>query len=448
MKKFFEFEKHRASVSTEVLAGITTFLTMSYILVVQPSVLSVDYSGNPTGLEPGAVLLATCLSSAFASAFMGFYAKLPIALAPGMGANFFFISVIVSLGAAGLSSEPWKAALAIVFVSGVLFLVLTLLGVRKVVLDIMSLSMRTAISAGIGAFIAFIGLKNAGVIADGPTFVELNAEHLYSIDSGIFWLSLIVTLALVTRKVPGSILIGMVVAGVSAYLTGRLEVGEVVGLPQFEQSAILQFDFSAVFTAAGMSSVVVFLFINLFDTTGTLVGVTQQAGLLEEDGTLPRMNEAMIADSAGTIAGACVGTSTVTSFIESAAGVQLGGRTGLTAVTVAVLFLMAIFFSPLIIAIGTYPPITAPALVIVGAMMFRSVALIDWNDDTEAIPAFLVILGIPLFFSIADGIALGLIVWPILKLARGKTSDVSPAAIVLAALLVGYFLFIRSGGAA
>ena len=444
IERIFKLKENETTVSREILAGVTTFLTMAYILIVQPSVLSMDFAvpAQPTGLDAGAVLLATCLASAFASGLMGIYARLPIALAPGMGTNFFFVSVIMTLAARNFPGEPWQNALGIVLVSGILFFLLSLFGVRKLVLDVMSPSMRNAIAVGIGIFIAFIGLKNAKVIQGGPTLVELNIKQLVSLDSGIFWLGLATTLLLMVRKIPGHMLIGIVVATTVACFTGKVEITDVVGMPQINQSAVLKVDFRAAFTVAGLSYVAVFLFMDIFDTTGTLIAVSQQGGLMK-DGQLPTMREAMVADSAGTIVGACLGTSTVTSFIESAAGVQQGGRTGLTAIVVAAFFLAAIFFSPLIIALGAYAPITAPALVVVGGMMFRNVALIDWDDESESIPAFFVILGIPLFFSIADGIALGLIAWPALKVARGKRSEVRPLSYAIAAILVAYFVLVR-----
>ena len=307
----------------------------------------------------------------------------------------------------------------------------------------MSPSMRHAIAVGIGVFIAFIGLKNANVIHQAPTLVELNAKNLLSVDSRVFWLGLVTTLVLTMRRIPGSMLIGIFVSACAAWYWGKVSIESIVGLPEIKSSAILQVDFRAAFTIAGLTYVAVFLFMDIFDTTGTLIGVAQQAGLMK-DGELPKAREAMLADSAGTIVGACLGTSTVTSFIESAAGVQQGGRTGLTACTTAALFVGAIFLSPLIIALGGYMPITSPALVVVGAMMFRSVREIAWSDEAEAIPAFVVILGIPLFFSIADGIALGLILWPVLKVAQGRRKEVRWSAFLIAGLLLAYFLFIRA----
>jgi len=441
LNRFFRLQENQTTVPREVSAGLVTFLTMAYILFVQPAVLSTDFSGEPTGLDPGAVLLATCLASAFATFLMGVLAKLPIALAPGMGQNFFFVAVVMALTAQGFDS-PWQTALGIVFVAGLIFLLLTFVGLREAILHSLSPSLRSAVAVGIGMFIAFIGLKNGGLISDAPALVALNAGHFRSIDAAVFWTGLIVTLILMARQVPGAILVGIVCATVVASAGGKLQYHGIVDFPTINEPAAFAFRLQDVFSMACLPFIVVFVFMDVFDTMGTLVGVTQQANL-QQDGNIPRLREAMLSDSLGTVAGAALGTSTVTSYIESAAGVQQGGRTGLTAVTVAVLFLLALPFSPLIMTIGTYPPITAPALVVVGAMMFRNAGSIEWSDETESIPAFLIILGIPLFFSIADGMALGFVVWPLLKLARGQFDGATRRMCVLAAAIVIYFLAIR-----
>lgn len=443
LKKFFEFDKHQTTVTREILAGVTTFLTMAYILVVQPKVLATDFAGDDTGMRPSAILLATCLSSGFASILMGLLARLPVALAPGMGTNYFFVSVIMGIGGMQLTGVAWQQALAIVFVSGILFLVISAVGARQLILSVVPPGAKAAIGVGIGVFIAMLGLRNAGVIHAAPTLVELNFAGIRTSDAAVFWSGLVVTLILMTRRIPGSILAGLVVSGVVAAAWGKIEPTGIVGLPEGDSSLFFKLDFSAVMTAQGVSWILIFLFMDVFDTTGTLVGVTHRAGLTE-DGEVPRMNRAMLADSVGTIFGSLVGTSTVTSYVESAAGVQQGGRSGLTAVVTGVLFLVAVFLSPLLVALSGYAPLTASALVVVGAMMFRGAADIDWDDESEAIPAFLVIIGIPLFFSIGDGIALGLIASPIVKLAAGKKSDVSVAAWVLSVLLLAYFFFVRA----
>jgi len=442
LERFFALNANRTTVTREVVAGVTTFLTMSYILVVQPSVLATDFAGNPTGLEPGAVLLATGLASAFATLLMGCYARLPFALAPGMGQNFFFVSVIMTLSAKGIQ-QAWQSALGIVLVAGLLFLLATLVGLRKMILDVISPSMRAAMGVGIGLFIALIGLKNAGVVSDAPSLIALNAGELWSAKSLVFWTGLFTTLLLSVRRMPGSILVGLVVATLVAWAAQEISIGRVLGWPEFETAAAFRVDVRSAFTSSGLVLVAMFLFMDIFDTTGTLVGVGRQADLLDENGELPRVREAMLADSVGTIVGACLGTSTVTTFVESAAGVEQGGRTGLTAVTTAVLFLAALAVSPLVVAVGSYPPITAGALVLVGAMMFRGVRHIEWSDETECVPAFFTIAGIPFFFSIADGIAWGLIVWPLLKIARGRYREVTPTSIVLSICLIAFFLKIR-----
>ena len=326
---FFGLGEHQTTIPREIVAGVTTFLTMSYILVVQPTVLSQDFSGQPTGLEAGAVLLVTCLASAFATGLMELYARLPVALAPGMGQNFFFVSVIMALNAQDIPGVGWKNALGIVIVAGIVFVVPTMVGFRAVVLNVMSPALHSAITVGIGVFIAFIGLRNANIVADTPSLVALNVGNLVSVDSGVFWAGLLTTIVLMLRGVPGSMLIGIATATIVAWSCSRIGIEAVFGLPQFQQGAVLQFDFRAAFMITGLSYVAVFVFMDIFDTTGTLIGVSRQAGLLK-DGEVLRMREAMLADSVGTVVGACLGTSTVTSYIESAAGVQLGGRSDLT----------------------------------------------------------------------------------------------------------------------
>lgn len=441
LDRLFHLRDHQTTVLREVSAGLVTFLTMAYILFVQPAVLSTDLAGQPTGLDAEAVLLATCLASAFATLLMGLLAKLPIALAPGMGQNFFFVSVITALAAHGFES-PWQSALGIVFVAGFIFLLLTFVGLREAILNALSPSLRSGVAVGIGMFIAFIGLKNGGLVSEAPTLVTLNIRQFWSIDGAVFWTGLIVTLGLMARQVPGAILIGLISSTIVASATGQLEYHGLIDFPAIQTRAAFALNLRDVFSLTCLPFIVVFVFMDIFDTMGTLVGVTQQARL-QRDGKIPRLRQAMMADALGTVAGAALGTSTVTSYIESAAGVHQGGRTGLTAVTVAVLFLLALPFSPLIMSVGTYPPITAPALVVVGAMMFGNVQFIDWSDETESIPAFLIILGIPLFFSIADGMALGFVVWPLLKLIRGRGGEATWRMCLLAVAIVVYMLMVR-----
>lgn len=446
LDRFFGLSANNTSVRVEALAGVTTFLTMAYIMFVQPAALSAFYDGKPTGMDPGAVLLATCVSSALATLIMGLYANYPIALAPGMGENFFFVSVIGALAAAGVA-ESWRVALGIVMVAGVAFFVLSALKVRRAVIDSMSPSFCSAVAAGIGLFIAFIGLKNGGVIVDRPgTFIGLSAD-MASPDVAIFMFGLVVCSVLQVRRVRGAILLGIIASAVLAVAWKQVQLKGFFGLPEIKQH--LAFNMSlrgglswTAYLTICLPFVVMFLFMDMFDTVGTLVGVAKQAGLMK-NGELPRADRALMADSAGTVIGACMGTSTVTSYIESAAGVQAGGRTGLTAVVTGALFLAALLFSPFVTAVGQYLPVTAPALVVVGCMMLRNAASIDWDDYSEAIPAFLCMIGIPLTFSIADGLALGFISYPVIKLLSGRGREVKWMMYLFAAVMVLYFVAVR-----
>ncbi len=467
LDRFFRLSEHLTTVRTEVLAGTTTFLTMAYIIVVQPAVLSGHMFGQETGMDFGAVMTATCLSAALATALLAVRARYPFAQAPGMGENFFFVfSAIPAATAAGFSN-PWQAALGAVFISGLCFLVLSLIGVRELIFNAVSPSLKHGIAGGIGLFIAFIGLQNAGLILKDPgTAVKLN-PHFASPDLLVFFLGLLTTAVLRARRVRGSILWGMIVATLLAVVlkitlprlpevisASPLVIGSklmtqfqfasaLVATPPSLAPTFLQMDLVGALSPKMLPFVFVFLFMLTFDAIGTLIGVCEQAGFMR-DNKLPRARQAMISDAAGTVAGAALGTSTVTSFIESAAGVEQGGRTGLTGVVVALLFLLALFFSPVIAMVGSYPPLTASALVIVGALMLQNVARIEWPDATEAIPAFLVLIGIPLSYSIADGLALGFITYPLIKLFSGRGRDVGWLTYLLAAVLLAYFVFVRS----
>lgn len=442
LERLFRLSPRGTTVRTEMLAGLTTFLTMAYIIFVQPAVLSTDFAGRPTGLDFGAVMLATCVGSAFASILMGLLADYPIALAPGMGENFFFVTVVMGLVAIGVPN-PWQTALGMVFLSGVVFILLTLLRVREAVIDAISPSMRNAIAVGIGLFIAFIGLRNAGlIVGKSGTLLGLNTQ-LYSAEVLVFMVGLLVSTTLTLRRVRGSLLWGIGAGATAALLTGKVAFTGIVGLPTIERHAAFSMDLVGALQPALLPFIVVFLFMGLFDTVGTLVGVAEQAGLLEGN-RLPRANRALLVDAAGITAGACLGTSTITCYVESAAGVAAGGRTGLTAVVAGVLFLVALLFGPLVRTIGSYPPITAPALVLVGTLMIRNAEKVGWDDPSEAVPAFLTIVGIPLSYSIADGLALGFVAYPLVKVLGGRARDVRPLAYALAALLVVYFLLVRN----
>jgi AGZA family xanthine/uracil permease-like MFS transporter len=467
IERLFKLSENKTNGRTEALAGVTTFLTMAYIIFVQPAVLSGKMFGMDTGMDFGAVTTATCLSAALATAIMALYARYPIAQAPGMGENFFFVfSALPAATAAGFTNG-WQVALGVVFISGALFLILSLIGLRELIFNAVSPSLKNGIAAGIGLFIAFIGLQQAGVILKDPsTAVKLNA-HLASPDCVIFFVGMLTTAVLHARRVRGSILWGIIVAtalacllkialtempaGISAapdvsesMLNKRFEFARgFVALPPSLAPTFLKMDIAHALTPAMLPFVFVFLFMLTFDAIGTLIGVCEQAGFIR-DNKLPRAKQAMVSDAIGTVAGAALGTSTVTSFVESAAGVEAGGRTGLSGLVVAALFLLALFFSPLIAMIGGYPPITAPALTIVGAMMAQNVAKIEWKDYTESIPAFLIIIGIPLSYSIADGLALGFISYAIIKTFSGRGREISWLTYLLAVVLMLYFIFVRS----
>ncbi|MEK6247855.1 MAG: NCS2 family permease [Planctomycetales bacterium] len=449
LNRYFQLKENSTTPVRELLAGLTTFLTMAYILFVQPNVLTGAMTGQPTGMDAGAVLLATGLSAALATAIMGLVARYPIALAPGMGQNFLFVAVAVKLNPI-TGGNGWQTALAIVLIAGLLFLLISLCGIREMILDALSNTMRLSIAVGIGLFIAFIGLRNGGVIVIGQSanpIPQLNVAGIFSASSAVFWGGLLVTAVLTTRRVPGAIIFGIVTGALLAWGLGEFDQSTLpaswFGLPDIHKSAIFKMDLTAVWhnLSQCLPYILIFFYMDIFDTTGTLVGIAEEAGFMK-DGQLPRARQAFMADALGSVGGACLGTSTVTCYIESAAGVEQGGRTGLTALTVAVLFLLALFCSPLIVLIGSYAAITAPALVIVGTMMARNVTKFDWQDPSEAIPGFLVMLGIPLCYSIADGIALGLISYPVIKLLSGKGSQVKWMTYVLAGLLLCYFYYV------
>ena len=476
LNRLFRLAEHHTSVRTELLAGLTTFLTMAYIIVVQPAVLSGAMSGRPTGMEFGAITTATCLSAALASAIMGLYGRYPIAQAPGMGENFFFVVTLLPAAAGMIASQvaagelaanttsPWQIGLGVIFWSGMIFLGLSMLGVREKLMEAVSPSMRNGIAIGIGLFIALIGLENTRLVSL-KNGLSLNPQFL-SPDLIVFFFGLLVTAGLHARRVRGSIIWGILAAtgfavafklglpwlGKAAtsapvvrdsMLAGQFTIAHsVVARPPSIAPTLFKMDLVGALSWPMLPFILIFLFMVLFDTLGTLIGVAEQAGLIHEN-RLPRARQALVSDALGTVAGAALGTSTVTSFIESTAGVEQGGRTGLTAVCAAVLFLVALFFSPIINMIGSYPPITAPALVVVGSMMMRNVVKIDWDNYAECMPAFLIVLGIPVTFSIADGLALGFIAYPVIKLLAGQGGEVRWLMYVMALVLVAYFLFVR-----
>ncbi len=414
----------------EIIGGIVTFMSMAYIIFVQPSVLS------QAGMDFGAVMMATCLSAAFATLMMGLYANYPIALAPGMGENFYFaFTVILGMGIA------WQKALGAVFLSGVIFLILTLVGIRELIINAVPSSLKNAIAAGIGLFIAFIGLNQAGIVK-----IEGNIIHLGSMKSPPVLLTLFglfLICVLMRFNVKGSILIGMLATAVLGIALGYLKFYGIVGKPPSISPTFLKLDIKGALELGFITIILVFLLMDMFDTAGTLIGVGQAAGFIK-DGKLPRANRCLLTDAVGTILGALLGTSTVTSYIESATGVAQGARTGFASVITGLLFLISIFFYPLVKTIGggmewqgaIFYPVTAPALIIVGYYMAHTIKEIEWEDITEAIPAFLTLIGIPLTYSIADGMALGFISYCLIKLLTKKGKEVHPILYVFAGLFI------------
>ncbi len=428
LERIFHLSENNTSLRTEVAAGVTTFLTMAYIIFVNPAIL------GEAGVPFSGALFATCISAAIGSLMMGLIANYPFALAPGMGLNAYFTYTVVKT-----MGYDWRVALGAVFISGVVFLILTLARIRAMIVDAIPMTMKTAVAAGIGLFIAFIGLKNAGVIAPHPkNFVQLG--HIISKPVVFALGGLLVTGVLIARRFKSAIIIGIFAVTAAAILFGVSQPpAGVVQMPD-ARSTFLQLDVRGALKLGVFDVIFIFLFVDLFDTIGSLMGLGRQAGYLKPDGTMPRVNRALFADAIATIVGSLFGTSTVVTYIESATGVSEGGRTGLTSVTVAVLFILAAFFSPIA---GAIPAIaTAPALIIVGALMIGAVTSIRWDDMTEAIPAFLTMLAMPLTFSIANGLALGFIFYPLLKVLTGRWREASPLTFVLAALFVLRYVYL------
>ncbi|EOI6459067.1 NCS2 family permease [Vibrio cholerae] len=422
LEKLFKLSEYRTNVRTEILAGVTTFLTMAYIIFVNPAILS------DAGMDRGAVFVATCLAAAIGCFIMGFIANYPIAQAPGMGLNAFFTyGVVLGMG------HTWQVALAAVFCSGVLFILLSLFKIREWIINSIPHSLRTGISAGIGLFLAFIALKNAGIVVDNPaTLVSLGA--ITSLHAVLGAVGFFLTIGLVYRGVKGAVMIAILAVTGLGLVFGDVQWGGMMSAPPSIAPTFLQLDFSSVFELGMISVVFAFLFVDLFDTAGTLVGVATKADLIEKDGKIPRLNRALLADSTATSVGALLGTSNTTSYIESVSGVAVGGRTGLTAVVVGILFLLALFFSPLAGMIPAYA--TAGALFYVAILMMSGLVSIDWRDLTEAAPTVVTCLMMPLTFSIAEGISLGFIAYAAIKLFSGKGRSVSLSVWVMAAIFV------------
>ncbi|WP_213662622.1 NCS2 family permease [Stutzerimonas stutzeri] len=422
LEKLFQLKAHGTNVRTEILAGVTTFLTMAYILFVNPSILS------ETGMDKGAIFVATCLAAAIGSAVMGLIANYPIALAPGMGLNAFFTyTVVLGMG------HTWQVALGAVFVSACLFFLLSIFRIREWIINSIPLELRSAIAAGIGLFLALIALQSAGIVVDNPATL-VGMGDLGKPQALLAILGFFLIIGLEARGVTGAVLISILVVTVISILLGVSEFAGVVSMPPSLAPTFLQLDIMGALDVGLVSVIFAFLFVDLFDNSGTLIAVAKKAGLMRKDGYLPKMGRALIADSTAALGGSLLGTSTTTSYIESAAGVSAGGRTGLTAIVVAVLFLLALFFAPLAGSVPAFA--TAPALLFVAVLMVSGLAEIDWHDLTVAAPVLITALAMPLTYSIATGIAFGFIAWVAAKFLAGRARELSVAMWVLSALFV------------
>ena len=428
LQKLFGFVPSSMTVKREVIAGITTFLTMAYILAVNPSILS------DAGMDKGAVFTATVISSVLATLIMAMYAKLPFALAPGMGLNAFFAyTVVLTMG------YSWQFALTAVFIEGIIFILLTLTGLRQKIVDSMPLVLRRAISPGIGFFIAFIGLKNAGIVSASPaTFVTMGNLHDPAVLLAAF--GILLSAVLLIKKVTGALLIGILVTTVIGIPFGVTQLSSVLDVPPSIAPIVMKFEWHNVLSFDMAICVLTFLFIDMFDTIGTLLGVSHRAGMVDEKGNIPHLTEAFMADAIGTAAGAMLGTSTVTTYVESASGVNAGGRSGLTSFTTAICFVLALFLATLFLAIPAQA--TAPALVLVGVMMMTDVSKLHLGDFADAVPAFVCIALMPLTYSISDGILMGLITYVLLRIFAGRYRELKLGMIVLAVLFVLKYAFL------
>lgn len=424
LEKIFKLKQNKTTIRTELVAGIITFLTMSYILVVNPNILSAS------GMDKAALFTATALASALGTLFMAFIPKLPIAQAPGMGLNSFFaFSVVLGLG------YSWQMALTAVFIEGIVFIILTFFNVRELIVKSIPVTIKNAIPVGIGLFITFLGLQNAGLIVrDENTMVTLGAmsnPHVW-----VALLGLILTATLYYKKVQGAFLIGIVAATVFAIILGLVQMpsGNIVSLPPDISPIFMKFEWEHIFTLDMLIVVFTFLFVNLFDTIGTLLGVASKIGITDKEGNFPQIKKALFADALGTTFGAMLGTSTVTSYVESASGVAVGGRTGLTSISTATLFILALFLAPLFLMVPASA--TAPALILVGLFMITSVVKINFDNMTEALPAFLTIVMMPFAFSIAQGIVFGMLSFVLLKALSGKWKHISVTMWVISILFI------------
>lgn len=428
LERLFKLNENGTTARTEVVAGITTFLTMAYIIFVNPSILAA------AKMPLGAVFVATCVAAAIGCFLMAFLANYPIALAPGMGLNAYFAFTVV--GGMGYS---WQVALGCVFISGVIFFIISVLPIREWIVNAIPKSLKMAIAAGIGLFLALIALKNAGIVIGNKETLVTHGD-LTSFPVVMAALGFALIAALEHRRVMGGVIIGILVVTVIAIVAGQQKFAGIFDVPPSIAPVFLQMDLAGAFKVGLVTVVFAFLFVDLFDNTGTLIALAHRGGFMRPDGTVPRLSRALMSDSAAAMIGAAVGTSTTTSYIESASGINAGGRTGLTAATVGVLFLLALFVAPLAGSIPAYA--TAPALLYVAVLMARSLTEVEWDDLTEAAPAVITALGMPFTFSIAEGIAFGFISYVGIKLATGRYRDVHPAVGILAVLFVIKYMVI------
>lgn len=430
IERYFQLAENQTTVRQELLGGLTTFMTMAYIIVVNPQILS------QAGMPAEGVVFATCISAAVATLVMGLYANYPIALAPGMSLNAYF-TYSVCLG----MHIPWRTALGVVFLSGLLFLLLTVTRVREQIVNGIPTCLKYSTAAGIGMFIAFVGMRNAKMVVSNPaTFVAIGNFSDPEVQAACFGLAL--TVMLVARKISGAILLGILGTTLLGILRGQAHwPSALVSLPH-PAGTLMQLDLVGAVHLGLLEIIFVFLFVDLFDNVGTLVGVCEQAGFVK-DGRIPRVGRALLADAVGTVFGSLTGTSTVTSYVESAAGVAAGARTGLSNMVVAALFLIAVFFSPMMVTIPGFA--TAPALILVGALMTRSIARVKWSDFSDAFPAFITMLATPLAFSIATGLSLGLISYTVVKVAAGKFREVSTLVWILTVVFLFRYIYLAAG---
>ncbi|MFA6448727.1 MAG: NCS2 family permease [bacterium] len=453
MERLFRIKEKNTSVRTEILAGLTTFVTMAYIIFVQPSVMSGEFlgPGKPAGVEfmdKTGVMLATCIASALACFVMAFLANYPIALAPGMGENFFYGLIVAGFIAVG-TKISWQTAMGVVFISGMIFVVISLFRVRETIVEIIPDSLKSAIALGIGLLIAFLGLTQAGVIIKHPSpGAIVKIGNMMKPEVAIAGVGLLVIGFFMVRKIKGGLLVGLLASAAMALILHKTQFGGVFAMPDFAAlgKTAFKLDILGALRLGLVTIIVVFVMMDMFDTIGTLVGMGRQAGLMDENGKMPRVGRALLADAIGSVIGALLGTSTVTSYIESAAGIQQGGRTGLTAVVVGLLFILAMFIAPLMMMITGCVAITAPVLIMVGVMISGSAARIDWEDYRLAIPSFLIALGIPLTMSIADGMAFGFVSYCALMIFSGDWKKAHWLMYVIGVMFVYHLIEISKLG--